>query len=78
MRHPKNVVLLIIEREIAMNIFNVSLKKIGGIKFLKVGRFTLSFSVSTRSAYLAKQQYEARVRVIYSMNDVDRLCQRMM
>lgn len=29
-----------------MNVFNFDTKKVGGIRFVKLGRFTLSFSVS--------------------------------
>jgi hypothetical protein len=39
-----------------MRIFNISTRRIGGLRFLKVGRLTLSWSVSRayRSLHAAK------------------------
>lgn len=34
--------------------FNISIRKVGGIRFLTIGRFNLTLSVSSRAAYLAR------------------------
>lgn len=38
-----------------MTIFNVSTRKVGGIRFLKIGRLTFSFCVSARYRPIGKR-----------------------
>lgn len=40
--------------------FNVSYQRVGGIKFLKIGRITISLSVTSKEAFEAKQRKIAR------------------
>jgi len=58
-----------------MSIFNVSMKKVGGLRFIKLGRITFTMSVTSRSSYLEKQAKEARQAVIDSMLVIDEACE---
>jgi hypothetical protein len=46
--------------------FNVSLRKFGGIRFLALGRLNISFSVTSRATYERRQDQamEARIAAI--------------
>jgi len=43
-------------------IFNASTKRVGGIRFFKLGRINLSFSVSRKSEWRAVCTFDRRVK----------------
>jgi len=58
--------------------FNISLKKVGGIVFIGIGRINLSFSVSSKAGYAAKRCRVAGCDVVREMVSVERLCADVM
>lgn len=56
------------------NLLNISSRKVGGIRFIQIGRFNFSYSVSTPATFAAKRAKEARRAVVRDMVAVERLC----
>lgn len=54
--------------------FNFSIRKIGGIRFVTIGRINFQFSVSSRATFHGKRCKAARAEVIRDMINVERLC----
>lgn len=57
--------------------FNFSNHKQGGIRFIKLGRITISLSVTSKAAYEAKARKAARQAVLEAMLNVERACEAL-
>lgn len=54
--------------------FNISIRKIGGIRFIQFGRINIQLSVSSPAAFHAKRAQAAHMAVVRDMINVERLC----
>jgi hypothetical protein len=54
--------------------FNITLRKVGGLWFLKFGRITLSLSVTSPETYAARQAQKALTARIDRMRRIEELC----
>ncbi|UIY29199.1 hypothetical protein LZK73_21945 [Neorhizobium galegae] len=54
--------------------FNISMTRVGGLRFLKVSRITITMSVTRREAYLAKQLRAAQQATLIAMMELEVAC----